>query len=415
MPGDPNQNSNNIGGLYNPGARGQEVMPGDQSRLNPYAPVDSGGGYYQSFNPANTTNGDQTGGKMPAAGAQTYGDIFNQAQGQSGYFNQLASRYNQNAPTIGDVSQLGIAQKYYQDLMNGDGGYAQNQFRQSQDQSIAAQMAMANSARGGAAERAGAQRAAMQGAGQQMAGGANQAAQIAMQEEQQGAQGMANIGQLQLQRQSANAQLQQANQAQINQMMTSLYGMGEQEQGLGLSAQQAYMANLLAAEGINTQQSQFNTQLGMQGVSAGLQAGGALIGAASSDANLKTDITPQGRGGIGSIDYSQANMAKPQAPISQPSVGASAGMGAVSGAATGAAAGGPVGAVLGGAGGALSGGLNAQQKQDPNDKLLKAGSTAASAGMGAASGAAMGSALGPIGTGVGAVAGGIAGLLKGLL
>src|SRR6185312_10000507 len=308
---DPNQNTNNIGSAYGPPPQSPQTPTQGQYGYNqmnnglPFVNPQSG----NAFSPTQVGNdgnaNDQTGGKMSTQEGQVYGGLYNQAAGMSNYFNGLANGYNQNAPQIGDVSQLANAQNYYQQLMQGDGGYAQNQFRQSQDQSIAAQMAMANSARGGAAARAGAMRAATQGAGAQMASAANQSAQLRAQEQQAAAQGLTGIGQLELQRGSQNASLQQNNQQQINQMQTALWGMGEQEQGLSLSAQQAYMQNLLAAEGINTQQSQFNTNLGVQLGAAGVQAVGSGIGAAVSDANLKTDIAPQGSGGIGSIDYSK--------------------------------------------------------------------------------------------------------------
>lgn len=390
-------------------------VPSNSAPSDPMDPRSQNGSY--GFQPGVN---DQTGGKMPVYAGQNYGSMYGQAGGMAGYFDQAAQGYNQNAPNIQDVSQLNEAGDYYHQLMQGDGGYAQNQFRQSQDQSIASQMAMAGSARGGAAARAGAQRAAQQGAGTQMAAGANQAAQIASQEEQAGAQGMAGIGAQELQRGSANAQLQQANQAQINQMQTSLYGMGEQEQGLQLSAEQAYMQNLLAAEGINTQQSQFNTNLGMQVTGAGLQAGGALINAAS-DERLKTDVQPQG--GMGSLYAAQAvpqmhalnSQPQAQRPDMAPAAGVGAGAGALSGAVSGAASGGVGGALAGGIAGAAGGGLNTAAHANPHDQELKIGNTAAQAGIGAASGAAGGAALGPVGAGIGALIGGGVGLMKGLM
>lgn len=408
---DPNQNTNGISSIAPPQYQGPNYNAGNTTN----GPGSNWRGNSPSWDPMNGGQ-DPTGGKMTVGQGQQYGDIYGQAGNMSNYFNKQAANYNQNAPQIGDVSQLAEAQKYYHDLMAGDGGYAQNQFRQSQDQSIATQMAMANSARGGAAAHAGALRAAQQGAGVQTAAGANQAAQIAMQEEQQGAQGMSQIGTLQLQRGSQNAQLQQNNQAQINQMMTALYGMGEQEQGLGLSAQQAYMANLLAAEGMQTQQSQFNTNLGVQVGGAAMQGIAGGIGAAASDYGLKQEIQPQGRGGIASIDYSKAisNPAPPKAPDNGAAVGTGAGVGAATGALQGASAG-PVGAALGAVGGAVSGGLGAAHGSRPDDTGLKAANAATSAGMGAAGGAALGAGFGPIGAGVGGVIGGIGGLIKGLL
>ena len=451
MPGD---NSNNLTSIPLP-SNGGSYDPSTQYGANQ---MDNGAPFVQhgsgnAFSPTQVDNSgnanDQTGGKMSTQQGQIYGGMYDQAQGMSGYFNQLASGYNQTAPTIGDASQLGVAQNYYQGLMNGDAGYAAKQYQQSQDQAIAAQMAMANSARGGAASLAGAQRAATQGAGAQMATAANQAGQIAAQEEQMGAQGMQGIGQLELQRLSNNAQLQQNNQQQINQMQQALYGMGEQEQGLGLSTQQAYMANLLAAEGINTQQSQFNTQLGVQGAAAGLQTIGAIGSAAVSDERFKTDINPQGTGGISSTAspslsssmgaglggsagitslYSPSNSSgadrfnhalntQPQAqkPDNAPAVGLGAGIGAASGAVSGAASGGPIGAAIGGAGGAITGGLGAAAHSDPHNEDLKIANTATQAGIGAAGGAAAGSAFGPWGTGIGALVGGAAGLIKGLM
>lgn len=458
----PYGNSNNIGSLYQPPSPQQSGNPA----TNPNYTVNSPGsqapftqqGQGSAFSPtqadANGNLQDQTGGKMTTQQGQVYGNLYGQAQGMSGYFNNLAAGYSQNAPQIGDASQLAAAQDYYSKLMQGDGGYAQNQFRQSQDQSIAAQMAMANSARGGAAARAGAQRAAMQGAGQQMAGGANQAAQIAMQEEQQGAQGMTQLGTLELQRNQQNAALQQNNQQQINQMQTALWGMGEQEQQMSASDFEAYMANLLGAEGVQAQQSQQNVQTGMQVAGAGLQAVSGGIGAAVSDANYKTDIQSQGRGGgIGSVDYAQPTSTSNQGDASsigalsptatqpqmqgrenvaslysrplnsQPQVhaldnstqvGVGAGVGAAAGAASGASAG-PVGSLVGAAGGALQGGLGAAAQTRKNDEGLKAANTAASTGIGAAAGAAGGSAFGPWGTAIGAGVGAVGGLIKGLL
>jgi len=418
---DPNQNTNTVNGQGMPGTGIASLY----TSASPYAPGADHSSEVQgtgnAFSPAQQNPdgsfGDQTGGKMSTQQGQVYGGLFNQAQGMSGYFNNLAAGYNQQAPQIADAAQLAEAQKYYHDLMQGDGGYAQNQFRQSQDQSIAAQMAMANSARGGAAAHAGAQRAATQGAGQQMAAGANQAAQIAMQEEQQGAQGMQNIGTIETQRMSQNAQLQQNNQQQINQMMQALYGMGEQEQGLSLSAQQAYMANLLAAEGINTQQTQFNTQLGVQGAGAGLQAIAGGIGAAYSDANTKMEIAPQGRGGIASIDYSKSisTPAKPGLPDNAQAVGVGAGVGGGVGALAGGLSGGAAGALAQGALGAIQGGVGAAHNTRKDDPGLKAANVGISTGVGAAAGAGGGAAFGPIGAGVGAVVGGIGGLIKGLL
>jgi len=421
---DPNQNSNNIGNAYGPPQSPQSPTQGQfgANQYNsglPFVNPQSG----NAFSPTQVGNdgnaNDQTGGKMSTQEGQTYGGLFNQAGGMSNYFNGLANNYNQNSPQISDVSQLQGMTNYYQNALAGNGpSVAQNQFRQAQDQSIAAQMAMANSARGGAAAQAGAMRAATQGAGAQMASAANQSAQLRAQEQQAAAQGLTGIGQLELQRGSQNASLQQNNQQQINQMQTALWGMGEQEQGLSLSAQQAYMQNLLAAEGINTQQSQFNTNLGVQLGAAGVQAVGSGIGAAVSDANLKTDIAPQGSGGIGSIDYSKPVATTPglQGPPSNAtSVGIGAGVGGGVGAAEGAITGGPVGAAIGGAGGALQGGLGAASQSRPKDDGLKAANTAASTGIGAAGGAAAGSAFGPWGTAIGAGVGAIGGLIKGLM
>lgn len=421
MPGD---NSNNLTSAplpqpgHNPYAPGQEPSGYTQDpRSWNYDQGSQTMGYTQGFNPQESLNGGDK--NFPVASGQNYAGIYNRAQGMTDYFNGLASNYNQTAPTIGDASQLGVAQNYYQGLMNGDAGYAAKQYQQSQDQAIAAQMAMANSARGGAASLAGAQRAATQGAGAQMATAANQAGQIAAQEEQMGAQGMQGIGQLELQRLSNNAQLQQNNQQQINQMQQALYGMGEQEQGLGLSTQQAYMANLLAAEGINTQQSQFNTQLGMQAAGAGLQTLGAIGSAAASDERFKTDINPQGITSAYSHSLTPAGLSAAPPPSAGQAAGQAAGMGAATGALSGLASGGFGGAALGAATGAARGaaqsGLASMAQQHPDDENAKVAGAAGQALAGAGAGALGGSVAGPIGTGIGAVVGGIGGLLKGLL
>jgi hypothetical protein len=368
-----------------------------------------------------------------------YGNLYGQSQGMSNYFNNNAAGYGQRVNLIGDQSQLGAAQNYYQQMMQGDGGYAQKQYQQSQDQAIAAQMAMANSARGGAAAITSAQRAATQNVGAQAASAANQSAQLALQEQQMGAQGMQGIGQLELQRASNNAQLQQNNQQQINQMKQALYGMGEQEQGLSLSEQQAYMANLLAAEGINTQQSQFNTQLGMQAAGAGMSALGAIGGAAVSDENMKMEIQPQGAGGLSSMygpstatsaaaNSSYTHALTPatmgaQAPDANKAAAEGAGMGAATGAigGIGGGLGGmAAGAAAGAAKGAGSSGLTSfQQAPDrinsPDATLKREASVGGQAALGAGTGALGGAALGPIGAGVGAIAGGAVGLIKGLM
>lgn len=414
---DPNQNSGNLTSVPLPQAPTHSYDPGTG------APIQ----HIQNWNLTDPYGGDNPGfvmnnnssayNNMPQGAGSNYGGMYNRSQAMTDYFNNAASQYNQTAPTIGDQSQLGIAQNYYQQLMQGDGGYAQNQYQQSQDQSIAAQMAMANSTRGGAASLAGAQRAAQQGVGAQTMQGANQAAQIAMQEEQQGAQGMQGIGQLELQRANNNAQLQQNNQQQINQMQQALYGMGEQEQGLSLSEQQAFMANLLAAEGISTQQNQFNTQLGMNAVGTGLQTLSA-IGQASSDERFKTDVAPQGLTSAYSHSLAPASAA-PAPPSAEQAAGTAAGMGAATGALGGLASGGLGGAALGAATGAAKGaaqsGLTSMAHQHPEDENAKVAGAAGQGAAGAAAGALGGSVAGPIGTGIGAVLGGATGLIKGLM
>jgi len=429
-------NSNTIGGTPLP------------QQPDPNKPANAGGQSLSgvAFNPwgSQPVGGvnDPTGGKMSHEQGEVYGGLYNQAQGMSGYFNQAAANYNQNAPTIGDNGQLTSMTDYYNNVLNGQGPtVAQNQMQQSTDSAIAASMAMAGSARGGAAARVGAERAAQQGAGSQLMTAANQSAQLRAQEQQAAATGLTNVGQLEQQRLTNNAQLQSTNQQQIDQMQTALYGMGEQEQGLSLSSQQAYMSNLLAAEGINTQQSQFNTQLGTQIAGAGAQLVGTGLGAAMSDEFAKTDVQPQGS----SLTASYAGGATPsvQTPnIPQPSiadtfshalnaqpqhltpdqqnnagqVGMGAGIGAGTGAISGAASGGPIGALVGAAGGAASGGLGAASQSHPNDQGLKVANTGVSTATGAAAGAAAGTAIYPgIGTAIGAVAGGIAGLVKGLV
>jgi hypothetical protein len=416
MNGDPNK-----GGFYDPGLN-----------KNPHFMV-----------PAQGAPGDQTGGKMTPEQGATYGDIYNQAEGMSGYFSGLAANYNQQAPTIADQSQLTHMSDYYENELNGNGpSVAENQLKSATDQSIAANMAVANSARGGAASRAGAQRTAQQGVGAQTAAAANQSAQLRAQEQQAAAAGLTQVGGLELQRGTQNAQLEQANQQQINQMQVALYGMGEQEQGLGLSSQQAYMANLLAAEGINTQQSQFNTQLGVNIGSAVAQGTAGVIGAAASDARLKTDTQPEGGtslaasmgGSVPSVPaittpniqspsslsslYAHPLNTSPQQHDQDNSaqVGVGAGIGGASGALAGGVAAGPVGALVGGAGGALSGGLGAAAQSRPHDDGMKAASTATSAATGAAMGAAAGTAVYPgVGTAIGGIVGGVAGLVKGLV
>lgn len=396
------------GGLpsgFGSGIQGTQPNPQQQALYNNF-----GGGIL-----GNQTGSDPTGGKLTPGAGINYGNLYGESQGMAGQLFGQGEQYGQLTPQVGDVQQMSDLSNYYENALAGKGpSAAQAQLQSGIDQSVATQMAMAASARGGAASLAGAQRAAQQGAGTTIAGGAAQSAALRAQEMQAAAQGLQGVGTTELQRLQANANLTQTNQAQVNQMRTALMGMGEQEQGLGLSAEQAYMANLLAAEGINTQQSQFNTQLGTQIAGAGLNAGGQIIGAAASDQTLKTDIQPEG---MASLPPEPANAPAPP-PANQvqaPNTGQAAGMGALSGAVQGGMHAGPLGALAGGAAGAATGDLSAQAAAHPQDKTLQGGNVAGQAGMGAASGALAGSALGPTGTAIGGIVGGIAGLVKGLV
>lgn len=328
------------------------------------------------FGMFDTGNSDPTGGKMTAGQGAVYGNLYGQSQGQGSAFNGMAGNYSQGAPQIGQTGQLSSISDYYQNAMNGKGPtVAQNQLTAGTDQAIAAQEAMANSTRGGAAARVGAERAGQLAAGTTMAGEANSAAQLRAQEMNAAAQGMTQAAGMSQAQATNNAQLQQTNQAQINQMKLGLYGMGEQEQQMSLADQQAYMNNLLAAEGMNAQQSQFNTQMGVQVGSAAVSALGSAAGAAASDETLKTGITPQG---ISSINYGEdpvteappnptapaslaSSTAQPKAPDTGAKVG-SALLQAGTGATEGAAAGGPWGAIIGGVGGLFKGLIASDEK-----------------------------------------------------
>jgi hypothetical protein len=233
-------------------------------------------------------------------GAENYGSEYQKLGGD--YTQQGATI---NAPSAADVqsaeANLGGLGGYYQNMLAGKGpSVAQNQFQAATDQSIANQMAMARSARGSAAQ-AGALREATAQGGAQMAGAAAQSGVIRAQEQQQAAQGLGQVygqqGQLglglygqQAGLASQQAQLQQANQAQINQMRMGYLGMSNQEQQQALEALSSYTRASLAAQGQQLSADQFATQTANQ--AAGTMASG--VSGMMSDVNAKTMAHSEG-------------------------------------------------------------------------------------------------------------------------